>query len=74
MLAYPERGQGVVIMTNGDNGEALYNEIKNGISAEYGWVRDYTYLYAGIAVVIVLALLGILLLRRRRARNFPPGG
>ena len=74
LIAYPERGQGVVIMTNGDNGEALYNEIKNGVSAEYGWVRDYTYLYAGIAVVIVLAVLGILLLRRRRARNFPPGG
>ena len=74
LIAYPERGQGVVIMTNGDNGEALYNEIKNGVSAEYGWVRDYTYLYAGIAVVIVLAVLGILLLRRRRARNVPPGG
>jgi CubicO group peptidase (beta-lactamase class C family) len=74
MLAYPERGQGVVIMTNGDNGEALYNELKNGVSDEYGWVRDYTYLYVGITVAIVLALLGFLLLRRMRARKFPSGG
>ena len=74
LLAYPKRGQGVVIMINSDNGEALYNEIKNGVSAEYGWVRDYTYLYVGIAVVIVLAVLGIQLLRRMRARNFPSDG
>lgn len=74
LLAYPERGQGVVIMTNGDNGETLYNEIKRSISIEYGWVRDYTYLYVGIAVVIVLTLLGFLLLRRMRARNIPSGG
>ena len=71
MIAYPKRGQGVVIMTNGDNGEALYDEIKNSVTVEYGWVRDYTYLYVGIAVVIVLALLGVLLLRRLRARNIP---
>jgi hypothetical protein len=74
MVAYPKRGQGVVIMTNGDNGEALYNEIKNSVSVEYGWVRDYTYLYVGIAVVIVLAVFGILVLRRLRARNFPSDG
>ena len=68
-FAYPERGQGAVIMTNGDNGEALYDEIKRGISIEYGWVQDNTNLYIGIVIAVVVAFLGLLLLvwiRRRR--------
>lgn len=69
LVAYPKRGQGVVIMTNGDNGEALREEILNSVSVEYGWVRDYTYLYVGIVVAIVLVLLGFLLMRRKRARG-----
>ena len=69
LFAYPERGQGAVIMTNSDNGEALYDEIKRSLSIEYGWVRDNTNLYVGITSVIVVALLGFLLLRRMRARR-----
>jgi CubicO group peptidase (beta-lactamase class C family) len=69
LVAYPQRGQGVVIMTNGDNGEALMREILNSVSIEYGWVRDYTYLYAGVTATIMLALLGILLLRKVRRRS-----
>ena len=69
LFAYPERGQGAVIMTNSDNGEALYDEIKRSLSIEYGWVRDNTNLYVGITSVIVAALLGFLLLRRMRARR-----
>ena len=65
LIAYPKRGQGVVIMTNGDNGAALWREILNGASVEYGWLRDNTSLYVGITVVLVLALVGILFLRRR---------
>ena len=64
-VAYPKRGQGVVIMTNSDNGEALLREILNSVSIEYGWVRDYTYLYVGITVAITFALLGILLSRKK---------
>jgi CubicO group peptidase (beta-lactamase class C family) len=37
MLAYPERGQGAVIMTNGDLGGALLPEILRSLSVEYGW-------------------------------------
>jgi len=73
-LAYPKRGQGVIIMTNGDNGEALYNEIKMSVSVEYDWVRDYTSLYVGITVAIVIGLLGFLLLRRMSSRNVPSVG
>ena len=69
LVAYPKRGQGVVIMTNSDNGEALWREILKSVSVEYGWLKDYTYLYVSIVVAIVLALLGILLLRRKRARR-----
>ena len=69
LVAYPRRGQGVVIMTNGDNGKALWREILNSVSVEYGWVRDYTYLYMGIAVALALALAGTLVLRRTRTQG-----
>jgi len=68
-VAYPKRGQGVVIMTNSDNGEALLREILNSVSIEYGWVRDYTYLYVGITVAITFALLGILLSRKKMRKR-----
>ena len=47
--------------------ELLDREILKGVSVGYGWLRDHTYLYVSIVVTIVLALLGILLLRKRRA-------
>ncbi|MBS3819704.1 serine hydrolase [bacterium] len=40
MTGYPERGDGAVIMTNGDNGSYLYGEMLRSIAAEYGW-PDY---------------------------------
>lgn len=71
LVAYPKRGQGVVIMCNGDNGEALRQEILNSVSVEYGLIADRTGLYAGIAaaLVVVIAFVGFLLLRRRRQRT-----
>jgi CubicO group peptidase (beta-lactamase class C family) len=69
LVAYPLRGQGVVILTNGDNGDALWREILNGVSVEYGWVRDYTYLYVSTAVAIVLLLLGILAVSKTRTKG-----
>ena len=74
LVAYPQRGQGVVIMANGDNGEPLMREILNSVSIEYGWVRDYTYLYVGIVAAIVLALLGFLVVRKRRGRSVQRNG
>jgi CubicO group peptidase (beta-lactamase class C family) len=73
MVAYPLRGQGVIIMTNSDNGNALWREILNSVSIEYGWVSDDTSLYIGTAVVIVFVLLGILALRRTRVRGGSDG-
>jgi CubicO group peptidase (beta-lactamase class C family) len=37
LVAYPELGQGVVIMTNGAMGTMLAIEIMAALSAEYGW-------------------------------------
>ena len=37
MTAFPIKGQGVVIMTNGDRGGELYSEIIKSIDNEYGW-------------------------------------
>jgi CubicO group peptidase (beta-lactamase class C family) len=36
-LAFPERGQGAAIMTNGDLGGDLYMEVLRSLAAEYGW-------------------------------------
>ncbi len=37
LLAYPELGQGAVIMTNGAKGELLTLEILSALTAVYGW-------------------------------------
>ncbi len=37
MIAYIERGQGAVIMTNGDAGGRLAGEILRAVAREYGW-------------------------------------
>ena len=38
MIAYPLKGQGAVIMTNGDKGWPLIQEIIKSISIEYRWI------------------------------------
>jgi CubicO group peptidase (beta-lactamase class C family) len=37
LIAYPELGQGAVIMTNGAKGDLLTLEIISGLAAAYGW-------------------------------------
>jgi CubicO group peptidase (beta-lactamase class C family) len=39
-FAYRDTGEGAIVMTNGDNGGNLANEILRAIAVEYGWV-DY---------------------------------
>ncbi len=69
LVAYPDRGQGVVIMTNGDNGEALWREILHSVSIEYGWVRDYTLLYVSIVLGMMILAAGLFLHRRIKKRK-----
>jgi len=37
MVAYTERGDGVVVMTNGENGDELAGEVVRAVAAEYNW-------------------------------------
>jgi CubicO group peptidase (beta-lactamase class C family) len=40
LFAYLETGQGAVVMTNGDGGNGLFNEVLRALAHEYGW-PDY---------------------------------
>ena len=40
MFGYRDKGDGAIVMTNGDNGSQLANELLASIAVEYGWV-DY---------------------------------
>lgn len=37
LLAFPRKGQGLVIMTNGDNGESVMQPVRQAIGREFGW-------------------------------------
>jgi CubicO group peptidase (beta-lactamase class C family) len=37
MTAYTERGDGIVVMANGDGGDELAGELVRAVAAEYGW-------------------------------------
>lgn len=37
MIAFPETGQGAVVMANGEGGEELNNEVLRGLAQIYGW-------------------------------------
>lgn len=40
MVAYASTGQGAIVMTNAEQGDALCGEILRGIARVYGWA-DY---------------------------------
>jgi len=67
--AYPERGQGMVIMTNSDKGDALYDEIKRSISVEYGLISGFIMLYAGIIIMVAIIIVTAVYLYRRRVKR-----
>jgi len=69
MVVYPDRGQGVIILTNIDEGELLWREILNSVSVEYGWVRNYTSLYILIIIAIIMVIGGAVYRRRLMARG-----
>ena len=37
LVVYPARGEGLVVMTNGDGGENLIGEIRRSVARSYGW-------------------------------------
>jgi CubicO group peptidase (beta-lactamase class C family) len=52
MFGYRESGQGAVVMTNGDNGAQLAEEIFSSIAATYGW-PDFKPVEKSVAAVSV---------------------
>lgn len=68
LVGYYERGQGVVIMTNSENGDALYEELLKSISIEYEWVEKGIGIQEAFIIVgaIVIAICLFLLWRIRR--------
>ena len=78
LILYPQRGQAAVILTNGDDGDALAREILNSVSREYGWVSGIVLDPDEIVVIeLVLAAaaaLGVALWLRARRRTGSPGG
>jgi hypothetical protein len=36
-VAYEKSGEGAVVMTNGDNGGQLADEVMHSVATEYGW-------------------------------------
>ncbi|MHC4513579.1 MAG: serine hydrolase domain-containing protein [Planctomycetota bacterium] len=73
MALYPKRGQGVVIMTNGDTGDLLTDELMKSLSREYGWVLGLTMqtwmLFVSGGVVVLLGGLLVFAWRARRRRR-----
>lgn len=39
MIAYVERGDGIVVLTNGDQGRRLADEIVRAVATDYGWTE-----------------------------------
>lgn len=50
MTAFAERGQGAVVMTNGDQGSRLAAEIVRAIAVEYGWPSHQPNVRSPVAV------------------------
>lgn len=73
LVLYPERGEGVVFMTNSDNGLDLAWDLVDSLSLHFKWVRGVILSpWETVAVVAIgLALFGLAvgIWRRRTART-----
>ena len=49
LMAYTERGDGIVVMTNGDRGGELADEVVRAVAAEYSWPTERTRVRAATA-------------------------
>jgi CubicO group peptidase (beta-lactamase class C family) len=69
MVGYYERGQGVVILTNSDNGDLFYDEVLKSVSFEYGWVREGFSYSQGIILLfgVIFLFFAVKYVRSRRA-------
>jgi len=63
---YYELGQGVVILTNSDNGDLFYEEVMKSVSFEYGWVREGFSVSQGLSFLVGVCVVFLLV---RKARS-----
>lgn len=50
MTAYTERGDGIVVMTNGERGNELGSALMRAVAAEYGWPTNRTKVRRSVAL------------------------
>jgi CubicO group peptidase (beta-lactamase class C family) len=67
-VGYYELGQGVIILTNSDNGDLFYDEVMKSISFEYGWVREGFSFSQGLLYLVGLCILLYVVRKVRYAR------
>jgi CubicO group peptidase (beta-lactamase class C family) len=79
IVLYPERGQGIVVMTNSETGDALIDELLTSASRGFGWysgviltTRQTAALALGIAAVTVGGAASWSRWHRRRRRAKAP--
>ncbi|WP_189071021.1 serine hydrolase domain-containing protein, partial [Deinococcus radiotolerans] len=70
-VMYPRTGQGVVVMTNGENGEALAREIVRGVATTYDWPEDHTSrtVWSALAALALLSVICWHQLRKPRLKR-----
>jgi hypothetical protein len=54
VTAYRDRGQGVVVMANGDNGLALIMEVVRAVAKVYGWPDTFVQKTGLVVVPLVI--------------------
>ena len=59
-VGYYELGQGVVILTNSDNGDLFYDEVLKSVSFEYGWVKGGFSFSQGLFFLFVICICFLL--------------
>jgi CubicO group peptidase (beta-lactamase class C family) len=65
-VGYYELGQGVVVLTNSDNGDLFYEEVMKSFSFEYGWVKEGFSFSQGLLFLVGICLL-FLIVRKVRS-------
>jgi CubicO group peptidase (beta-lactamase class C family) len=70
IVGYYERGQGVVILTNSDNGDLFYDEVLKSVSFEYGWVKK-GFSYAHGFILLLSIVLIFFVVKHMRSGRVP---
>jgi CubicO group peptidase (beta-lactamase class C family) len=61
MVAYVEKGDGIVVLTNGDQGKRLADDIVRAVAADYGWTElaSAPIIEAKLSVEVIAKVAGL---------------